>query len=48
MRKKRIFYSLLVILLVGCADTQGPIERSNSVIEDWKEFGNATYEDITE
>lgn len=31
---------MIVLLLTGCADTQGPIERSRS---DWKEFGSTSY-----
>ena len=41
-------YLILVLILAGCADTQGPIERTKSVAEDWKEFGRATWEDINE
>jgi len=37
---------ILALLITGCADTQGPVERSRSIGSDWKEFGKATMEDI--
>jgi len=41
-------YLILVLILVGCADTQGPIERTKHVGHEIKEFGKATWEDISE
>ena len=41
-------YLILLLFLTGCADTQGPIERTVSVAGEWKEFGVAVLEDISE